>query len=501
MEKTFEGIRALDTKRIFVLGNGFDLAHYLPTAYVHFMEAMTVIESNEASGELGFDDLFQKYLLGECSDRDKDFFQKTKNLYDTNNLKLSAEIIENLQHKIKSNGWFQYFKHHLTDVDTWIDFETEIEKSLISFDVIFNIDFNTSTILDNLNSAYPSVEPSVNVESILKNEKVFNWRLFDQVGLKAKNFISLLKNFGILKRVYGHVIYEKENRTGRHSVYTRQDSERLTLKDYEVLEEYRERQINEYTTQTNLKRSFDNIIEVSYLNRNSNVYTSFKGIEVYKKILKDLDLFSEIFTSYINLVINQLKPVRSFNSFGDLRKEIDAVHTFNYSNTFERLYPKILDDQLNQIEVEYIHGSAERKNIVLGISDLDEEQLKKYKVYGFVKTFQKIVNNTDYMFLDNTDVKLINKPSIDYLLQNDYEIIIWGHSLDSSDAEYIREMFSLNSENLLNRVVIKVWYHQSQHMSLANLMHIMGKDIIQEWIKKGWLVFEPAPDIYKENHR
>ena len=62
-------------------------------------------------------------------------------------------------------------------------------------------------------------------------------------------------------------------------------------------------------------------------------------------------------------------------------------------------------------------------------------------------------------------------------------------------------MFSLNSENLLNRVVIKVWYHQSQHMSLANLMHIMGKDIIQEWIKKGWLVFEPAPDIYKENHR
>ena len=488
----------MDIKRIFVLGNGFDLAHYLPTAYVHFMEAMTVIESNEASGELGFDDLFQKYLSGECSDRDKDFFQKTKKLYKTEDLRLSPDTVKELRQKLKSNGWFQYFKHHLTDVDTWIDFETEIEKSLISFDVIFNVDFNTSTISNSLNSMYPSAEPSVNVESILKNEKIFNGRIFDQAGLKAKNFISLLKIFGILKRIYGHVIYEKENRTGRHPVYTRQDSERLTLKDYEVFEEYRERKVNEYTTQTNIKRSFDNIIEASYLNRNSNVYISFKEIEIYKKILKDLDLFSEIFTNYIKLVINRLEPVKPFYAFGNLGQAIEAVYTFNYSNTFERLYPNIFVDKYN--DVQYIHGSANKENIVLGISDLEEE-LKKYKIYGFVKTFQKIIKNTDYSFLDNTtglkSIKSITREVGQSWKK--YEIIAWGHSLDSSDAEYVREMFSLNSENLLNRVVIKVWCHQSPHMSLANLMHIMGKDVIQEWMKKGWLVFESAPDIHEEN--
>ena len=37
----------MDTKKIFVLGNGFDLAHYLPTAYVHFMDAMMIVESSE----------------------------------------------------------------------------------------------------------------------------------------------------------------------------------------------------------------------------------------------------------------------------------------------------------------------------------------------------------------------------------------------------------------------------------------------------------------------
>ena len=105
------------------------------------------------------------------------------------------------------------------------------------------------------------------------------------------------------------------------------------------------------------------------MSRNSTVYTSFKEIEIYKKILKDLELFSEIFTIYINLVINQLKPAKPLDAFGDLEKEIDAVYTFNYSNTFERLYPKSLANQLNRTEVQYIHGSAERKNIVLGISD------------------------------------------------------------------------------------------------------------------------------------
>ena len=62
-------------------------------------------------------------------------------------------------------------------------------------------------------------------------------------------------------------------------------------------------------------------------------------------------------------------------------------------------------------------------------------------------------------------------------------------------------MFNLNSENLLNRVTIKIWYHSSPHIQLANLMHVMGKDIIQEWMKKGWLVFEAAPDIYAENKK
>ena len=491
----------MDTKRIFVLGNGFDLAHYLPTAYVHFMDAMMVVESWEEDQELGFDDLFQKYIAGECSDRDKGFFRNTKELYKIDDLRLSIDTVKNLQTKLKNNGWFQHFKHHLTDVDTWIDFENEIENILTSFSLIFDIEFSGSTVSDSIVGSYTNYSPDVDIRKVLdSDEQVFDWQLFKKFGVKVNYFLSLLNNFNVIKRIYGCAEYELESQRGRQSIYKNQVSKRLNKLEYDSFDVFENKRIDEVTTRTTIKKSFENIVEIKYLNRLSTIYTSFNENEVFNKALKDLEVFSDIFTTYISLVVNQLEPVEPFCAFGNLGQEIEALYTFNYSNTFEKLYPSSFNKEYNH--VQYIHGSAERKNIVLGISDLDEYQLKKYKIYGFVKTFQKLINNTDYKFLDNTDIKVVRSiPREAGQVRAHYEVVIWGHSLDASDAEYIREIFSLNNESLLNRVNIRIWYHGSPHTQLANLMHIMGKDIIQEWMKKGWLVFEAAPDIYAENKK
>lgn len=201
----------MDTKRIFVLGNGFDLAHYLPTAYVHFMDAMMEVESCEENKELGFDDFFQKYISGECSDKDKDFFTKTKELYQTDELRLSVDIVKDLREKLKNNGWFQHFKHHLTDVDTWIDFEKQIEEVLISFSIIFNINFEYNTISDDEYHIHYGTEPIIDLKKILNDkERRFDAKLLNITGIKTEYFLNLLKDFEILKDIYGHIIYEKE---------------------------------------------------------------------------------------------------------------------------------------------------------------------------------------------------------------------------------------------------------------------------------------------------
>ena len=488
----------MDTKRIFVLGNGFDLAHYLPTAYVHFMDAMMVVESWEEDQELGFDDLFQKYIAGECSDRDKGFFRNTKELYKIDDLRLSIDTVKNLQTKLKNNGWFQHFKHHLTDVDTWIDFENEIEDILLNIDVLLSRDFDNSTIL--------SQDISVDTEYSLDRYQIrkssfsdflgdslvqFSPKYLNDMKFKSSQIQRILRDFSIISKVFGSC-----EEIGDYSMSKAVDCFMLHGSYDE-----REKAKAHKNCESSLFMTFDidRVVDKKYLNRFSRFYTGFKGDEVFRKLLTDLGIFSEIFTSYIELVIDRLEPVKSFDNFGDLGKEIDAVYTFNYSNTFERLYPKSLENQLNRTEVQYIHGSAERKNIVLGISDLDEENLRRYKIYGFVKTFQKLINDTDYRFLDNTEVKYLRGV---YPQEGDrYEIIIWGHSLDTSDSEYIKEIFTLNDITMRNKVSVIVWYHGSPHTQLANLMHIMGKDIIQEWMKKGWLVFEAAPDIYAENKK
>ena len=101
---------------ILIVGNGFDLSHYLPTKYDHFMDVMEAIENKELGKplndlvtshfenvgdliikllqlkkainpqtyEMNFDELFS-----QC--RDRDFITKTKQIYVTDNIKLSFE--------------------------------------------------------------------------------------------------------------------------------------------------------------------------------------------------------------------------------------------------------------------------------------------------------------------------------------------------------------------------------------------------------------------------
>ena len=71
------------TMNILIVGNGFDLSHYLPTKYDHFMVAMDAIENwDELKGDMGFDDLFEKDYWHENEvtgeEWQNSFFQHTK---------------------------------------------------------------------------------------------------------------------------------------------------------------------------------------------------------------------------------------------------------------------------------------------------------------------------------------------------------------------------------------------------------------------------------------
>jgi len=73
---------------------------------------------------------------------------------------------------------------------------------------------------------------------------------------------------------------------------------------------------------------------------------------------------------------------------------------------------------------------------------------------------------------------------------------IWGHSLDLSDQDYIQDIFSLNDDIDRNvRVIIYYFDKNAKFALLNNLLAILKKDKVEQWMKNKWLQFKPNPEI------
>jgi len=116
-------------KKILLVGNGFDLAHELPTKYEHFLfilkhwsEFQQKIEHFKSGNQIDRKDQFYKYFEGISSLNDE-------------NIKRLCFIVEN-------NSWVKYFCQCEAEIDGWIDFEKEIYPVIALFEQILSSDYN-----------------------------------------------------------------------------------------------------------------------------------------------------------------------------------------------------------------------------------------------------------------------------------------------------------------------------------------------------------------------
>ena len=453
----------IERKKILILGNGFDLAHFLPTKYEHFITAMRAVEDADLNEHLLFDNVFHELLT------DGDFFlNKTKEIYKTEEVKISIEDLNVLKGKLSNNGWFQYFKDYLdSGIDTWIDFENEIKNVLDVVCSVLEKNSDKNEIIDIKNyGGYLNIVATDFFESFNSNKN---------------NYINVLLKLGILRVIYGY----KDEYEGEKGFV------RLSKSEFDDMN-------NQYSYDplTGLGRPSTAFKELSL---NDDYVKKYKGeaigihtYKVVKKMNDDLLIFIDIFSMYIEFV-ESLVP-KNCLIVPKVLSDIDSIYSFNYSSTTSRLY--------NREHRNFLHGKAGGKNIVLGISELENQLLIDEKAYGFVKYYQKLVNNTNYKFLSgNVGLNTLeenHQKGSSYWNTQPYEIYIWGHSLDSSDSDYIKEIFSFNKGSYISIYLI-IYYFPSPHAQLANLISVMGKDIIEMWMKKGWLEFVEAPDIYALN--
>jgi len=138
-------------KKVLILGNGFDLAHGLPTKYIHFLTfcirvdllwSYDVGKSNKAYSKIEFkerwidkwdmEDSIKDYIVNAYENR------KFDGLPSQETAKIEDEVLVELYKLIHNNIWFRYFNDIYNKKrikgENWIDFETEIRYVIQKID-------------------------------------------------------------------------------------------------------------------------------------------------------------------------------------------------------------------------------------------------------------------------------------------------------------------------------------------------------------------------------
>lgn len=122
---------------IFLLGNGFDLHHKFPTAYIDFLNTVNYLANvdNCAKIKTIYDVFGDEELQASCKNIKRCVEQHDEIL---KKIILPEHKIAYFKEKSKSNLWFQYLSKILNRDLGWIDFEREIAIVIEAFRFFFN---------------------------------------------------------------------------------------------------------------------------------------------------------------------------------------------------------------------------------------------------------------------------------------------------------------------------------------------------------------------------
>ena len=165
----------------------------------------------------------------------------------------------------------------------------------------------------------------------------------------------------------------------------------------------------------------------------------------------------------------------------------DAVISYNYTHTFQKLYAK--DEK---IPVHFIHGELDKHNLVLGIGEtlLGDEKNNFTVCASFKKFFQRIKHRLGNQYEKVTKIK--DNRIIPW------QVIIYGHSLDVTDKDSLYWLLKRRDEknyvtNVSNASKIIIYYYDENayNQQIANAMQIIGKDELIEAVNSERIIFLP----------
>lgn len=194
--------------------------------------------------------------------------------------------------------------------------------------------------------------------------------------------------------------------------------------------------------------------------------------KVIDKLYKELSDLSKALKLYLKCFVE--KSFELLKNDGTCERieflsHIEKTITFNYTNTYEKLY--------YNNNAFHIHGNV-NDEIVLGVNPDESDSLEKINTtfVRFKKYFQRTFFETD------TDYLRWMNECVD--TRTPYRLFAMGHSLDITDKDVIAELFQNSKE-------IFILYHnlEAKKSYIVNLVKLFGKDGFDELKKDKKLTF------------
>ncbi len=206
-----------------------------------------------------------------------------------------------------------------------------------------------------------------------------------------------------------------------------------------------------------------------------------------KEWKKSLDDFTNCLNFYFYDYIN-LKPVEV--RLPDVyNNEFDYVMSFNYTDTFERLYGNIYAAS-DSIKYSYVHGKADKySELVLGSDNLLNINMLEDKLYNLKVPFEKIFQRSEKKTDKSYSTWFANEN-----VSKQFDLHIIGHSLGMTDKSLLIGLM-LHPKS---RIIVYYHSHDCKKSLISNLIRMLGVDNYNLKSPKILFKLQKEPVILKE---
>lgn len=216
-----------------------------------------------------------------------------------------------------------------------------------------------------------------------------------------------------------------------------------------------------------------------------------------RKIASDLfaalrelaDMLAAYLLLFVDVPVRELIQNQCIKLEGGLKNQKwaeTAVISFNYTHTLANLY-------CPEKNIRHVHGELSafpESTIVLGVdADRLDETGKNVTFIQFKKYYQRAFYQTDSSYISFIEA-LAQSPAT----RHDLRLFVLGHSLDKTDQEIIRELFT-RAKN------ITIFFHDDSAVTdyIRNLVSIFGKKKFDLLREKKQMAFRPLELLNFDN--